>query len=90
MPLNLAYFFLTLEAELWKAFASIPFILFIYLFYQFARYRARRYRLTRTVWRGVRFWMKGRDGTMPGAPVSGCSLVDRLARAGDTMVGGVA
>ena len=59
VPLNLAYFFLTLEAELWKAFASIPFILFIYLFYQFARYRARRYRLTRTVWRGVRFWMKG-------------------------------
>jgi uncharacterized membrane protein YjgN (DUF898 family) len=22
-------------------------------------YRARRYRLTRTIWRGVRFWMKG-------------------------------
>jgi uncharacterized membrane protein YjgN (DUF898 family) len=59
LPLNLAYFFLTLEAELWKAFASIPLILFFYLFFQFARYRARRYRLTRTVWRGVRFWMKG-------------------------------
>src|SRR5436305_4160653 len=24
-----------------------------------AAYRARRYRLTRTVWRGVRFWMTG-------------------------------
>lgn len=59
VPLNLAYFFLTLEMELWKAFASIPLILFFYLFYQFAMYRARRYRLTRTVWRGVRFWMKG-------------------------------
>ncbi len=58
-PLNLAYFFLALEAELWKAFASIPLILFFYLFYQFAMYRARRYRLTRTIWRGVRFWMKG-------------------------------
>jgi uncharacterized membrane protein YjgN (DUF898 family) len=59
VPLNLLYFFLTLEAELWKAFASIPLILFFYLFYQFAMYRARRYRLTRTIWRGVRFWMKG-------------------------------
>ncbi len=29
------------------------------LFGQFAIYRARRYRLTRTVWRGVRFWMTG-------------------------------
>ena len=34
-------------------------MLFFYLFYQFAMYRARRYRLTRTIWRGVRFWMKG-------------------------------
>ena len=33
--------------------------LFFYLFGQFAIYRARRYRLTRTVWRGVRFWMDG-------------------------------
>ena len=32
---------------------------FLYLFAQFALYRARRYRLTRTVWRGVRFWMNG-------------------------------
>ena len=30
-----------------------------YAFGQFATYRARRYRLTRTVWRGVRFWMNG-------------------------------
>src|SRR4029079_16783334 len=36
-----------------------PFGLFFYLFAQFAVYRARRYRLTRTVWRGVRFWMTG-------------------------------
>ena len=33
--------------------------LFFYLFTQFAVYRARRYRLTRTIWRGVRFWMTG-------------------------------
>src|SRR5262245_60397421 len=33
VPLNLAFFFLTLEVELWKAFASIPLILSFYLFY---------------------------------------------------------
>ena len=59
VPLNLAYFFLALEVELWKAFASIPLLILVFLFYQFAKYRARRYRLTRTIWRGVRFWMKG-------------------------------
>ena len=42
-----------------KAFASFPLLAFFYVFGQFAIYRARRYRLTRTVWRGVRFWMKG-------------------------------
>jgi uncharacterized membrane protein YjgN (DUF898 family) len=58
-PIYLAYFLIGLEVELYKAFASIPLVLFFYLFYEFARYRARRYRLTRTIWRGVRFWMKG-------------------------------
>ena len=58
-PIYLVYFFIGLEAERVRAFASIPLILFFYLFYQFATYRARRYRLTRTIWRGVRFWMKG-------------------------------
>ena len=32
---------------------------FLYVFTQFAIYRARRYRMTRTIWRGVRFWMTG-------------------------------
>jgi uncharacterized membrane protein YjgN (DUF898 family) len=58
-PIYLAYFLIGLEAERIKAFASIPLGLFFYLFAQFAIYRARRYRLTRTVWRGVRFWMTG-------------------------------
>jgi uncharacterized membrane protein YjgN (DUF898 family) len=58
-PIYLAYFLAGLQAEIYQAFASLPLILFFYLFYQFARDRARRYRLTRTVWRGVRFWMKG-------------------------------
>ena len=59
VPIYLAYFVVTIEAERYKAFASIPLFLFFYLFGQFAIYRARRYRLTRTVWRGVRFWMDG-------------------------------
>jgi uncharacterized membrane protein YjgN (DUF898 family) len=59
VPVYLAYFIAGLEAERYKAFASFPLIAFFYLFGQFAIYRARRYRLTRTVWRGVRFWMSG-------------------------------
>ena len=59
VPIYLGYFLIGLEAERFQAFASIPLIAFFYMFGQFAIYRARRYRLTRTVWRGVRFWMKG-------------------------------
>jgi uncharacterized membrane protein YjgN (DUF898 family) len=59
VPVYLAYFIAGLEAERFKAFASFPLIAFFYLFGQFAIYRARRYLLTRTVWRGVRFWMSG-------------------------------
>jgi uncharacterized membrane protein YjgN (DUF898 family) len=59
VPIYLAYFIVGLEAEGAKAFASTPLFLFFYVFGQFAIYRARRYRLTRTVWRGVRFWMSG-------------------------------
>jgi uncharacterized membrane protein YjgN (DUF898 family) len=53
------YFLIGIEAERAKAFASVPLFLFFYAFGQFAIYRARRYRATRTVWRGVRFWMSG-------------------------------
>jgi uncharacterized membrane protein YjgN (DUF898 family) len=59
VPVYLAYFLAGLEAERIKAFASFPLLAFLYVFGQFAIYRARRYRLTRTVWRGVRFWMSG-------------------------------
>ncbi|WP_065751006.1 DUF898 family protein [Bradyrhizobium paxllaeri] len=59
VPVYLGYFLIGLEAEHIQAFASIPLVAFFYIFGQFAIYRARRYRLTRTVWRGVRFWMSG-------------------------------
>ncbi len=59
VPIYLVYFVISLEAERLAAFASFPLLAFFYVFGQFAIYRARRYRLTRTVWRGVRFWMDG-------------------------------
>jgi hypothetical protein len=59
VPIYLAYFLVTVEAERLRGFASVPLFVLFYGFAQFAIYRARRYRLTRTVWRGVRFWMDG-------------------------------
>ena len=58
-PFWLVYFLISIEVERLRAFASTPLFLALYVFGQFAIYRARRYRLTRTVWRGVRFWMDG-------------------------------
>src|SRR5262245_63512170 len=51
VPIYVAYFILGLEAERLQAFASFPLVAFIYVFTQFAIYRARRYRMTRSVWR---------------------------------------
>jgi uncharacterized membrane protein YjgN (DUF898 family) len=59
VPIYLGYFLISIEAEHLQALASIPLVASFYVFGQFAIYRARRYRLTRTVWRGVRFWMDG-------------------------------
>ena len=59
VPIYLAYTILALAAEGAYAFASTPLFILLYVFTQFAIYRARRYRMTRTVWRGVRFWMTG-------------------------------
>ena len=58
-PLYLGYFLIGIEAERYKAFASTPFFLILMLFGIYASYRARRYRLTRTIFRGARFWMTG-------------------------------
>jgi uncharacterized membrane protein YjgN (DUF898 family) len=59
LPLYLGYVLLGLEAEIYQAYASVSLALIYYVFMQFAIYRARRYRMTRTVWRGVRFSMTG-------------------------------
>lgn len=59
VPIYLAYFLVGIEFERWQGFASTPLFITFYAFSQLAIFRARRYRLTRTVWRGVRFWMDG-------------------------------
>jgi len=59
VPIYLLYFLVSVEVEHMQALASIPLVASFYVFGQFAIYRARRYRLTRTVWRGVRLWMDG-------------------------------
>ena len=58
-PIYVAYFLLALEAERLQAFASVPLFLILYVLGHYAVFRARRYRATRTVFRGLRFWMTG-------------------------------
>lgn len=59
MPIAAAYSLAGLYAETVQAYASLPFFLFTFAFTQYAAFRARRYRLTRTGFRGLRFWMGG-------------------------------
>jgi uncharacterized membrane protein YjgN (DUF898 family) len=58
-PIYLGYFILGIELERVRSFLSLPLFVLYFVLAQFAIYRARRYRLTRTIWRGVRFWMTG-------------------------------
>ena len=58
-PIYLASFLLGVEAERERSFASMLVGVFFVAFWQFAVYRARRYRLHRTAWRGLRFHMDG-------------------------------
>jgi hypothetical protein len=75
VPIYLAYFLVSVEAERLKGFASVPLVIAFYAFGQFAIYRARRYRLTRTVWRGVRFWMDGSGWSYAGRSILWALLV---------------
>ncbi len=59
IPIYLGYFLIGLEAEQAQAFASLPLVLVFYALFQYASYRARRYRLTHTSFRGLRFTMGG-------------------------------
>src|SRR3712207_1291755 len=68
-PVYVAYFVAGLAAEGVQAFASVPLFLVLHVFGHYAAYRARRYRATRTVFRGVRFWMTGSAWTYAGKAV---------------------
>jgi uncharacterized membrane protein YjgN (DUF898 family) len=59
VPIYIVYFVLGILAEETQAFASIPLFLLLYALSQYAAYRARTYRATRTTFRGLRFWMDG-------------------------------
>jgi uncharacterized membrane protein YjgN (DUF898 family) len=59
IPIYVVYFLIGIELERQQAFASVPLFAALYVFGYYARYRARRYRATRTIFRGVRFWMTG-------------------------------
>jgi uncharacterized membrane protein YjgN (DUF898 family) len=59
VPIYIGYFVLGILAEEMQAFASLPLVLVLYGLAQYAAYRARSYRATRTTFRGLRFWMDG-------------------------------
>lgn len=69
VPLYIGYFILSIEAERWKAFASVPFGLVIYVLAHYGTYRARRYRATRTIFRGIRLWMTGSGWSYAGRAI---------------------
>lgn len=58
-PLYVITFAASLGLEFIHPFLSLAGGIAFVIFSEFAIYRARRYRLTRTVFRGVRFWMDG-------------------------------
>ncbi|KAA2233160.1 DUF898 family protein [Salinarimonas soli] len=59
VPAYVAYAIVGLVAEAWQAFASVPLFLVFWFFGHFALYRARAYKVSRTQFRGLRFWMDG-------------------------------
>jgi uncharacterized membrane protein YjgN (DUF898 family) len=59
VPLYIAYGILGVILEEQVAFASVPLVVIMYVLAHFGTYRARKYRASRTIFRGVRFWMKG-------------------------------
>jgi uncharacterized membrane protein YjgN (DUF898 family) len=59
VPLYVAYAILGVILEEQYAFASVPLVVIMYVLAHFGSYRARKYRASRTVFRGIRFWMKG-------------------------------
>ena len=59
VPVYVMLFIGSLELGVWSQLSSIGAFAFLAVFGQYAYYRARRYRLTRTVFRGIRFHQSG-------------------------------
>jgi uncharacterized membrane protein YjgN (DUF898 family) len=59
VPIYVLFFIAGLELGLYSQIAGVAAFGFLTLFGQYALYRARRYRLTRTVYRGIRFHQDG-------------------------------
>jgi uncharacterized membrane protein YjgN (DUF898 family) len=59
VPVYVMLFIGSLELGVWSQLSSIGAFVFLAVFGQYASYRARRYRLTRTVFRGIRFHQSG-------------------------------
>jgi uncharacterized membrane protein YjgN (DUF898 family) len=59
VPLYLGYVLASLYLEEKQALASLPLVLAMYLLAHFGAYRSRRYLASRTIFRGIRFWMTG-------------------------------
>jgi uncharacterized membrane protein YjgN (DUF898 family) len=59
LPINIMFFVAALDLGLIGQLSGVMAFLLLALLGQFAVYRARRYRLTRTVYRGVRFYQTG-------------------------------
>jgi uncharacterized membrane protein YjgN (DUF898 family) len=59
VPLYLGYALAGLYLEEKQALASLPLVLAMYLLAHFGIYRSRRYLASRTIFRGIRFWMTG-------------------------------
>jgi len=59
VPVYVMLFIGSLELGVWSQLSSAGALMFLSVFGQYAYYRARRYRLTRTVFRGIRFHQSG-------------------------------
>ena len=59
LPINILFFLAALDLGLIGSLSGVMAFLLLALLGQFAIYRARRYRLSRTVYRGVRFYQTG-------------------------------
>lgn len=59
LPINVLFFLAALDLGLLGSLSGVMAFLLLALLGQFAIYRARRYRLSRTIYRGVRFYQTG-------------------------------